>query len=64
MSFFQIVFVDKITKKILDAQLLNNCTIQLNLRAEYVENININDIKIEILVKTNNKNSQDQQFFS
>ncbi len=57
MSFFRIISVDELTKKILDAQSFNNRTVQLNHRAEYVENINIHDIKTEILVKTNDKNN-------
>ena len=64
MSFFRIIFVDEFTKKILDAQSFNNRTVQLNHRARYVENIDIHDIKIEVLVKTNDKNNQNQQFFS
>jgi hypothetical protein len=57
MSFFRIIFVDELTKKIFDAQSFNNRTVQLNHRAEYVENINIHDIKAEILVKANDKNN-------
>lgn len=50
-------------EKILDIQSFNNCTIQLNYRAKYVKNIDIHDIKIEIFVKANNKNNQNQEFF-
>ncbi len=57
MSFFRIISVDELTKKILDAQSFNNRAIQLNHRAEYVENISIHDIKTKILVKTNDKNN-------
>ncbi len=57
MSFFRIIFVDELTKKILDAQSFSNRTVQLNHRAEYVENISIHDIRTEILVKTNDKNN-------
>ena len=61
VSFFRIIFVDELTKKILDVQSFSNRTVQLNHHAEYVENINIHDIRIEILVKMNDKNNQDQE---
>ena len=63
MSFFRIISVDEFSKKMFDVQLFSNYTVQLNYRAEYVENIDIYNIKIEILVKTNDKNNQNQQFF-
>lgn len=62
--FFWIISVDELTKKLLNAQLFSNCTVQLNYRAEYAENINIHDIKIEILVKTNDENNQNQKLFN
>ena len=61
LSFFRIIFVNELTKKILDAQSFSNCRVQLDHRAEYVENIDIHDIKIEILVKANDKNNQNQE---
>ena len=63
MSLFQIIFVDKFTKKILDVQSFSNRTVQLNHRAKYAENIDIHDIKTKIFVKTNDKNNQNQNFF-
>ena len=61
--FFRTISVDEFTNKILDAQSFSNRTIQLNHRAEYAENIDIHDIRAEIFVKTNDKNSQDQKSF-
>ena len=61
MSFFRIISVDEFTKKILGVQSFSNRTVQLNHRAEYAENIDIHDIKAEILVKTNDQNNQNQQ---
>ena len=58
LSFFRIVFVNEFTKKIFDVQSFNNRTIQLNYCAEYAENINIYNIKIEIFVETNDKKNQ------
>ena len=63
VPFFRTISVDELTKKILGAQSFSNRTVQLNHRAEYAENIDIHDIKVEVLVKADDKNSQNQQSF-
>ena len=61
VPFFRTISVDGPTKKILGAQSFSNRTVQLGHRAGYAENIGIHDIRAEVLVKADGKNSQDQQ---
>ena len=63
VPFFRTISVDELTKKILGAQSFSNRTVQLGHRAGYAENIGIHDIRAEVLVKADDKNSQNQESF-
>ena len=53
--FFRIIFVDELTRKIQKASSFSNRTVNLNHRVEYKKNIEIQNIRKEVLVKTDDK---------
>ena len=59
VSFFQIVFVDELTRKIQEAGSFSNRTVDLSHRVEYKKNIEIHDIRKKALVKTDDKFSRE-----